>query len=170
LTTIPLNSVLDSRIPASLAYHLADIYVTELERTFPITDSDNPNSTTRTLPLHLVLQPFLTTLALSPSSTLFNRITENVITPLLDDALPPREEPKKKRRKVVSEIVKPEYPGILGNAVEGKGEDEEGGKERVGKSVLRAVFEEGGKAETNEVNRRRLYTICREREEGGVEL
>lgn len=104
-------------------------------------------------------------------------MTENVVTPLLDDALPAKEAPpsKKRRKVVVSEIVKPTFPGILGNAVEAdeKVEVEEevwGQKEKVGRMVLKAIFEEGGKKETNEVNRRRLYMICREREEGGVEL
>ncbi|ORY72397.1 nucleolar protein,Nop52-domain-containing protein [Leucosporidium creatinivorum] len=168
----PLH-VEDSRIPASLGYHLADIYLTELERAFPLS-TEAPSA--RTLPLRQVLQPFLTTLALSPTSTLFNRVTENVITPLLDDALPAKEEPARKRRKkVVSEIIKPTFPGILGNATEADEpteveEGEMGEKEKVGRMVLKAIFEEGGKKETNEVNRRRLYLICREREEGGVEL
>lgn len=174
LTSHILNSVEDSRIPASLGYHLADIYLTELERAFPYTSTDEPSS--RTLPLIPVLQPFLTTLALSPTPTLFNRVKENAITPLLDDALPAKEEPARKRRKkVVSEIIKPTFPGILGNAVEADEpteieDGEMGEKEKVGRKLLKALFEEGGKKETNEVNRRRLYMICREREEGGVEL
>lgn len=175
LTSHTVNSVEDSRIPASLGYHLADIYLTELERAFPIIADETPSS--RTLPLISILQPFLTTLALSPTPTLFNRIKENVITPLLDDSLPAKEEPARKRRRkvIVSEIVKPTFPGILSNAVEADKpteieDGEMGEKEKVGRQLLKAIFEEGGKKETNEVNRRRLYMICREREEGGVEL
>lgn len=95
----------------------------------------------------------------------------------MDDALPAKEEPARKRRKkvIVSEIIKPTFPGILGNAMEADEptEIEEGemsDKEKVGRKLLKAIFEEGGKKETNEVNRRRLYMICREREEGGVEI
>lgn len=101
---------------------------------------------------------------------------ENVIDPLLDYSLPPKVEPpsKKRRKVIVSEIVKPEYPGIVAYAKEGDAAQEDDEKmekkEKVGREVLRAIFEEGGKATTNEVNRRRLYMICRAREEGGVEL
>lgn len=152
-----LHSVTDSRIPAGLAYHIADIYLAELERAFPAPES-------RTLPLNLVLQPLYTTLAIAPSKTIFARFTDNAIAPLLDDALPAPEEPKRKRRKIVSEIVKPTFPGILGAAVEGDD------SEKVGRAVLKALFDEASKKETDDTNRRRMYTLCREREEGGVEL
>ncbi|SCV67775.1 BQ2448_5386 [Microbotryum intermedium] len=162
----PLH-VTDARIPASLAYHLADIYLAEIERICPPIDSPSP-----VVPVIPLLRPFLTTLALAPSKTLFQRVTSNVTTPFLEDALPAPPAPPSKRRKVVSSIEKPTFPGIFSHAKEG-GKDEvstEERKENVGKALLRALFEEGGKAETNEVNRRRLYEIVKQKEEAGVEL
>ncbi|SGY16717.1 BQ5605_C012g06962 [Microbotryum silenes-dioicae] len=162
----PLH-VTDARIPASLAYHLADIYLAEIERICPPIDSPSP-----VVPVIPLLQPFLTTLALAPSKTLFQRVTSNVTTPLLEDALPAPPAPPSKRRKVESSIEKPTFPGIFSHAQEA-GEDkvsEEERKEKVGKALLRALFEEGAKSATNEVNRRRLYEIVKQREEAGVEL
>ncbi|SCZ93660.1 BZ3500_MvSof-1268-A1-R1_Chr6-3g08802 [Microbotryum saponariae] len=162
----PLH-VTDARIPASLAYHLADIYLAEIERICPPVDSPSP-----VVPVIPLLQPFLTTLALAPSKTLFQRVTSNVTTPLLEDALPAPPAPPSKRRKVESSIEKATFPGIFSHAQEaGKDEvSEEERKEKVGKALLRALFEEGAKSATNEVNRRRLYEIVKQREEAGVEF
>lgn len=66
-----------------------------------------------------------------------------------------KKEPRNKKRKV--ELVVEAYEGIVGGCVEGV----EGG-EGLGRKVLQAVFEEGGKTGTNEVNRRKMYLIYRE--------
>ena len=127
------------------------------------------------MPLNLLLQPIYTTLALAPSSTMFNRLQEHAVDPLLDYTLPPKPQPPTKRRKIAepSSITREEYPGLVADAQEGAvlNEEAKDTNEKVGREVLRAIFEEGGKTTTNEVNRRRLYLICRKWEDAtAVEL
>lgn len=158
LTLVP-HSVNDAKIPHSLCYHLGDIFVDEVERLASSTHSASSSSPSRTLPLNSLLSPFIHTLAITPSNTIFTRLTENIFTPLLDASLPPSPLPPHKRRRGVAPPVRPEYPGILALAKEG-GEKEEGSEERgeeIGKAVLRRLFEEGGKVDTSETNRRRIY-------------
>ncbi|GAA6008459.1 hypothetical protein JCM10207_007119 [Rhodosporidiobolus poonsookiae] len=159
----PLH-VTDVKIPHSLPYHLADIFLDEVERLATSTLSSSPDSPSRTLPLNLLLDPFFTTLALAPTSTIFSRTTEHVFTPLLDALFPPPAQRPAKRRKGVPAPSRPEYPGILALAAEGEGAEESEAGEQIGKKVLRRLFEEGGKAETNEVNRRRMYSFVSARD------
>ncbi|GAA5888524.1 hypothetical protein JCM5296_001056 [Sporobolomyces johnsonii] len=159
----PLH-VTDSKIPHSLAYHLADIFLDELERLCTATVSAESDSPSRTVPLNLLLTPFYTTLAAAPSLTLFTRFTDNVFSPLLDASLPPKPEPKAKRRKGASVPSRPEYPGILQLALEGQGAEKGQEGEAIGKKVLKRLFVEGGKAETGDVNRRRIYQIVADRD------
>lgn len=153
--------MLDTRIPHSLAYHLGDIYLDELERMLP----EDPASPLRVVPLVPLLQPFLTTLARAPSSAMFLRLTLNLFNPLFDFSVP-LPQPKSKRRKVASEIVPPEYPRIFAQCqVEGMDGTEDGpnGKRLCGEGALAALFAEGSKTDTNEVNRRRIYKLWREK-------
>ncbi|GAA5961127.1 hypothetical protein JCM21900_002809 [Sporobolomyces salmonicolor] len=159
----PLH-VTDSKIPHSLAYHLADIFLDELERLCTATVSSESDTPSRTVPLNLLLTPFYTTLAAAPSLTLFTRFTDNVFSPLLDAALPPKPEPKAKRRKGASAPSRPEYPGIMQLALEGQGAEKGEEGEEIGKKVLKRLFVEGGKAETGDVNRRRIYQIVADRD------
>ncbi|GAA5900340.1 hypothetical protein JCM6882_002311 [Rhodosporidiobolus microsporus] len=152
----PLN-VTDQKLPHSLPYHLADIFLDEIERL-----ASASSSSTRSIPLIPLLEPFYTTLAVSPTSTLSSRVTENVFTPLLDSLLPPPPQPPAKRRKGAPAPQRPEYPGILALAVEGEGAEDAG--EQIAKRVMRRMFEEGGKAETNDTNRRRIYAYVGERD------
>lgn len=100
---------------------------------------------------------------------MFNRIIENVFDPILDCTLIAPTPPKDKRRKIeeVSKSAKDQFDGIVemseeGEVVAGEGFGEER-RERVGKRVLEKLFEEGGKKDTGEVNRRKIYKVCRAR-------
>lgn len=155
-------SVLDSRIPHSLCYHLADIYIDELENSIsnPLVSS----TSTTPIPLAALLQPFFQTLAIAPSTTMFQRVVENVFDPLFDCTLIPTA-PKDKRRKLESSSDKPQFHGIIERTIlEEDGEIGER-RERVGKKLLEVLFVEGGKKETGEVNRRRIYNVSRQRSE-----
>lgn len=162
LTILEIGSVLDSRIPHSLAYHLADIYVDELERSLP----EVPASALRVVPLVPLLQPFLTTFALCPSSTMFARIADNLFISLFDYSVPLPPQPKSKRRKIESQLAIIEYPRIFEQSQVEEMTGNEGveeGRRLCGEGVLAALFAEGGKKETNEVNRRRMYKLWREK-------
>ncbi|GAA6034458.1 hypothetical protein JCM8097_002735 [Rhodosporidiobolus ruineniae] len=164
----PLH-VTDVKIPHSLAYHLSDIFVDEIERLASSTLSASADSAfpaERSFPLNSLLAPFRSTLAICPTTTMFSRITTEVFTPLLDAMLPAPVQPPSKRRKGAPAPKRPEYPGILALAVEaeGAGEGDEAAGEEIGKQVLKRLFEEGGKAETSDVNRRRIYAFVSERD------
>lgn len=147
-STNPLYSVLDHHIPHSLCYHLADIYLAELNRALLPTP-------TSTAPLLHLLAPFYHTLALAPTAPIFLRISTNVFVPLFEATLEKKERGGKRRK--VEKVEVEGFEGIVGGCKEGKE-----GKEELGREVLMGLFEEGGKKETNEVNRRKMYLIYRE--------
>lgn len=153
----------DPKILPSLGYHLADIYVEELDRalTSPLVPSTSiALPSTAPLPLIALLQPLLMTFAIAPTTTLSTRLVENAFEPLFRASLPPPVVPAGKRRKVeaaTEEGKKGEFVGLLGEAKEER--------EAKGKEVLKALFDEGGKAETGEVQRRRIYKLVGEWEE-----
>lgn len=182
-------SVTDTRIPHSIAYHIADIYIVELERSLPLPSADPTTPSERTVPLAALLQPFLTTLARAPSKPMFERIVDNIFTPLIEELLAPSSSPAvaatpttgagvwaKKRKVVVKTEEEKEYPRIALQSRltilpvgEATGEDDEDADELqmpenaqgLGRNVLNSIFKEGGKSTTGEVNRRRLYTLFR---------
>lgn len=118
------------------------------------------------MPLLPLLGPMYTTAARAPLQIMFTRLVDNVFTPLLDALLPPKPEPRAKRRRGAAGRAKdPAYPGIRASAVEGTGvEDPSAAAEVVGKQVLKRLFEEGGQEETGETQRRRIYTFVTARD------
>jgi len=171
----PLH-VTDSRIPHSISYHLADIAVPELSRSLasplrplPPLATPLPN---QSVPLVPLLTPYLTTLALCQSKAMWIRFTEGVFDPLLDSSLPVVAPPAKKRRTEVKSKVDPEAVVVLNEAVEAQGVEGEGERRlKAGVEVLKALFVEGGKEGTDEVNRRRLYKYVKAREDAsGVDV
>ncbi|BGP14859.1 hypothetical protein JCM10213_002702 [Rhodosporidiobolus nylandii] len=167
----PLN-VEDPKLPHSLPYHVADIFLTEVERLATSTlesssplEAESSTPVSRSIPVASLLGPFYSSLAVCPTTTMFTRFTDEVFTPLLDAALPPAPQPPAKRRKGAAKPRRPEYPGTLALAVEGEGAaGEEAAGEKLGKAVLKRLFEEGGKAETSDVNRRRIYAYVSARD------
>lgn len=165
-------SVEDPKLPHSLPYHVADIFLTEIERLSSSTlesatdsESSSPAPVSRSIPVAPLLGPFYASLAVCPTTTMFTRFTDEVFTPLLDAALPPAPQPPAKRRKGAPKPRRPEYPATLALAVEGEGaKGEEAAGEKLGKAVLKRLFEEGGKAETSDVNRRRIYAFVSARD------
>lgn len=105
-----------------------------------------------------------TTAARAATSTMYSRLMENVFTSLCDALLPAKPEPAAKRRKGVSALPKPEYPGIVARAVEAEGAADGEEAEMIGKKVLKGLFDEGAKPETDETNRRRIYRFVAERD------
>ena len=189
-------SVLNQRIPHSLAYHLSDIYVDELERV--ASSSSSSDDLHRDIPLVALLSPFLDTLSISPTSTMFSRVSDNVVKPIWDDAIRAKTTTDggraNKRRKTSSSSLDQEqsrleqfkYPGILARAVERalKPDDEDDQDDQdehgsgtaspnalVGLALMRAVFAKGGDKQTTDVNRRRMYALVKDKEQAaGVEI
>ncbi|KAL8278830.1 hypothetical protein RQP46_008701 [Phenoliferia psychrophenolica] len=147
----PLH-VIDPKIPTSVAYHISDLYIDELEKSLssPLSSSI-PLPSSSPLPLPLLLQPLFNTLATAPTTTLFARLSDNGFEPLFLAALPPKPEVGRHRKRKVEAVVEDEdleFKSILGEQ-----------REETGRKVLKCLFEEGGKKETGEVARRRIYAL-----------
>ncbi|KAM0754402.1 Nop52-domain-containing protein [Meredithblackwellia eburnea MCA 4105] len=144
----PLN-VTDPKVPSSLSYHIADIYLEELNKslTTPLTPVSTPSST---LPLIPLLQPIISSLAKAPTMTLFTRLTEGSVDPFLAAAIPKQ---VKKGSRITTSAVSDEFGALLS--------EEKIVREERAREVLKALFEEGGKKETGEVGRRRIYEYVR---------
>ncbi|GAA5961482.1 hypothetical protein JCM8115_003464 [Rhodotorula mucilaginosa] len=159
----PLD-VTNDKVPLSLAYHLFDIYLDELDRVA----SSSPDSST--LPLLALLSPMYSVAAHAPLQVMFARLVDNVFTPLLDALLGPKPEPNPKRRRgnAAKRAKERAYPALRAAARRAAGVDdaveEVAADARIGKQVLRRLFEEGGKEETGEAQRRRIYNFVTERE------
>ncbi len=153
---------MNDKIPLSLAYHLFDIYLDELDRVA----SSSPDSST--LPLLALLSPMYSVASHAPLQVMFTRLVDNVFTPLLDALLGPKPEPNPKRRRgnAAKRAKERAYPALRAAARRAGGVDAEDDVEdaKIGKRVLRRLFEEGGKEETGEAQRRRIYNFVTERE------
>lgn len=169
----------------TLAYHLADIYNDEIERTCSAylastssssafeSDSDSPApAPERTVPLVALLAPICHTLAICPTKVMFARFTDNVFSPLLEAFLPPKPDPRKNQKRKKNDPPPParqEYPALLACARVDDGaaaSDAEAGP-ALARAVMKALFEAGGAEETDETNRRRIYEFV---SRSGVDL
>ncbi len=81
-----MGSTTNLKIPPSLAYHLADVWLDELENSAQSGGVVSPSSAppARGLPVADVLRPFISTLATTSNSVLYARLTEAVMRPLLE--------------------------------------------------------------------------------------
>ncbi|GAA5944093.1 hypothetical protein JCM3775_003899 [Rhodotorula graminis] len=177
----PLH-VQDPKVLHTLAYHLADIYNDEIERTCSAhlassstsafeSDSDSPApAPERVVPLVALLAPICHTLAICPTKVMFARFTDNVFSPLLEAFLPPKPDPRKNQKRKKNDPPPParqEYPALLACAqVDGATSDAEAGP-ALARAVMKALFEAGGAEETDETNRRRIYEFV---SRSGVDL
>ena len=72
-----LRSPEDNRVPVSLAYHLADIYLEELDKALARTEDALP------APLTTLLEPFLTLAARTINKKTYERLQSALLEPLL---------------------------------------------------------------------------------------
>lgn len=105
----------------------------------------------------------------APLQVMFTRLVDNVFTPLLDALLGPKPEPNPKRRRgnAAKRARERAYPALRAAVRRAAGVDsveEVAADAKIGKQVLRRLFEEGGKEETGEAQRRRIYNFVTARE------
>ncbi|EJU02547.1 Nop52-domain-containing protein [Dacryopinax primogenitus] len=125
----------DPKIPQSLAYHIADIYLDELQKI--VQELPSPP------PLALLAQPFLYDMSLNQSKILFDRLVSALLSPLLFSLSAER----------VEETPYLHLMGAIG---------QQGDRRGMKKALLSALFEQANKPETKEVNRRKMHRIWRE--------
>lgn len=157
----------DTKVPPSLAYHLADIYLEELNKALTNSPSSSPlESPPSPAPLSTLLSPFFTLAARTSNNTTYQRIQSALLDPIFaalkvaaqaeragedEDGGPDR-----KRRRLDAQ----DYPSIVSNScatnprVEGAMES---GKLRA--VLLKSMFEFASEAETRDANRRKLYAL-----------
>ena len=149
------NSPNDVRIPTSLAYHVADIYVEELDNTLRGTQDPLP------VPLAVLFGPFFTLAAQTPNSTMYKRVQSAIIEPLLSslafESLPADTEPPKSKRRKLSEETGRSKNACFASPSEGKVDDRE-----LRQKLLRRLFEIASESTTRESNRRRMYAFWKE--------
>ncbi|KAH9947101.1 Nop52-domain-containing protein [Amylocystis lapponica] len=126
----------DIRVPASLSYHLADIYLEELDKALG-------NTPTRSLPapLSTILTPFLTLAARTPTA----------------DGEDDEGGPRRRKRPRLST---PTYTNLTCNACATDPTSEgalESGKLK--KALLRQLFEVASEQDTRDANRRKMYAF-----------
>ncbi|OBZ78963.1 Ribosomal RNA processing protein 1 B [Grifola frondosa] len=143
----------DPRVPSSLASHLADIYLEELDKALasPSTPSPLP------APLSTLLSPFFTLAARTPTNTSYQRIQSALLDPLFFALKPTHdEEPSRKRPRLST----PTYSNLIANSCATSPKSEgviERGKLR--QILLKRLFDIASGEDTRDSNRRKLY-LC----------
>ncbi|KAI1793170.1 Nop52-domain-containing protein [Ganoderma leucocontextum] len=147
----------DSRVPTSLAYHLADVYLEELDKAL----GSSPVDTPLPAPLSTILAPFLALSARTPTAITLQRIQSALLEPLVT-ALSTRQgsdEPSRKRLRLSTTA----YPNLVANACE-TDPSKEGviSPSALRKAVFKQVFEVASEPDTRDANRRKLYAFWKE--------
>ena len=153
LTVHRPHSPSDPRMPQGLSYHLAEIWLPEL-------DKASAGSTTA-VPLKLVLNPFLSLAAKTPNKVTCQQVQTNLVDPLLSALSPPPESdepPKPKRSKL--DHTEGAFPHLLANSCLSPS-DEPLDRSQLRKGVLEYIFEIASQEDTKDSNRRRMYAICK---------
>ncbi|KAF7339325.1 rRNA processing protein [Mycena sanguinolenta] len=146
----------DMRVPTSLAYHLSDIYVEELDKA--LASAPEP---ILPAPLSTLLAPFFLLAARTPTSTTYKRVQSEVFAPLFSAlSSPPEDQPPAQKRMRLDPSV--QYPTLVTNACfdrpsEGK---IEGGILR--RKLLRQIFEIASGPNTTDSNRRKMYALFKD--------
>jgi ribosomal RNA-processing protein 1 len=124
-------------------------------------------------PLSTLLEPFLHLAAHTNNSTTYKQVQSTVFEPLLH-ALQPSEEQEDNsddegrgggggNRRKRPRLSLPTYSHLLEHAclVASRKDDKKLTKAQLRRGVLKQMFEVASKEETRDVNRRRMYAICK---------
>ncbi|KAH7108081.1 Nop52-domain-containing protein [Auriculariales sp. MPI-PUGE-AT-0066] len=162
----------DPKIPQSLAYHLSDIFMEELDKVM------SQDSKLAPAPLATLLQPYLSLAASTGNARTFERISTAILRPLfaaLQSAVkkpaPSSDEdgcerPAKRMRldDAALSVLHPSYTATLTNA---RLNAPTGGMAAMKVPDLRSrlitwLFEQASKEDVREANRRKLYALWKE--------
>lgn len=144
-------------MPSSLTYHIADIYLTELNRAVTSLSDASENEKAQPVPLYLVLHPFLILISRTSNSITYQRIFNEVFDPLFNALRPPMQErPLTKRPRLDSDEGLEALKGnsCLENPEEGKTEN---GKLR--QQLCQKMFDIASGSDVREANRKKIYAF-----------
>jgi ribosomal RNA-processing protein 1 len=164
----------DNRVPVSLAYHLADIYLEELDKALGRTEDALP------APLNTLLEPFLTLASRTINKKTYERLQSALLEPLLsafspsaaseeeDQAEDGDDEGRSRKRRRLSE---PCFAHVVANvcASDPKAEGAMAPK-TVKKALLKRIFDVAGAETTRDVDRRKLYALWKNHADEDEEL
>ncbi|KAL0068674.1 hypothetical protein AAF712_004390 [Marasmius tenuissimus] len=152
----------DTKVPTSLAYHLADVYLEELDKV--LANAPSTSSSTPSAPLLFLLSPFVTLYARTPSSLTIKYLQTSLIDPLLSSLTPldesEDENPRsRKKRRTNSGSTNDAYTHLITNCCKDAPVDS------LKKSLVRHLFEVASQPETRDSNRRKIYAIWKREKE-----
>ena len=165
---LTLNSPNDNRVPASLTYHIADVYLEELDKALHTSLEEDGSDATKepspTTPILSLLVPFFQIMARTNTNITYQRIYTSVTEPVLAALrpLPPSssDPPLKKRPRLTNESAP---QNVVVNAcvenpeVEGKVE-----KSLLRQAMLSKIFEVASDSDARDANRRKMYAIWKD--------
>ncbi|GHJ89451.1 hypothetical protein NliqN6_5853 [Naganishia liquefaciens] len=155
----PVNGPLawsNPRTPVSLAWHLADIWVEELDKV--LRQESTP------APVPTLLHPFTQLLTRTPNAQSPPRLLSSIYTPILAASIPDSNpllaQHSAKRRKTTATDADPreKVAGILKSHASTS-------EERLGRDLLGALMREAGRSDeegVRDVNRRKVYAFVRD--------
>ncbi|KAF9041734.1 ribosomal RNA processing protein [Hymenopellis radicata] len=149
----------DIKVPTSLIYHLADIYLQELDNAMSKPSTD---STTRPAPLCGLVSPFLTVASRTPISTTYNRIQTALLTPLLSELSSEDRPPVAKRVRLEPGASDGTYRHLLSNACASCGDQDKLDEPILRGRLLRQIFNAASDPETRGSNRRKMYDLWKD--------
>ena len=143
------------RVPVGLAYHLADIYVEELDKALGASEDPLP------APLSTLLEPFLTLAARALNKTTYERLQSALFEPLLSALSPsaPSENEDGERSRKRARLSGSEFEHVVANSC--VSQSKEGGMppNAVKKALLKQMFDVAGEEGTRDSNRRKLFAL-----------
>ncbi|KAH7916485.1 nucleolar protein,Nop52-domain-containing protein [Hygrophoropsis aurantiaca] len=147
----------DIRIPASLAFHLAETYLEELDKVLGDISMPNPPP----VPLFTTLSPFLSLAARTQAKTTYKHLREVVFDPLLAALKVTRPEniPSRKRQRLSASSL----PNIIANAcVSSPRQEGLMSNSATRTALLQKIFEVASEEETRDSNRRKMYDLYKD--------
>ncbi|KZV76929.1 Nop52-domain-containing protein [Peniophora sp. CONT] len=164
----------DPRVPPSLAYHICDIYLAELEKVLASASSseeeEEADEDRNLAPLPVLLSPFVSLAARTPTKATVQRVQDAVLTPLLSalaSSLSPSpaqsDEDEDGRRAKRRRVDDDEYGDIVRGSCTGVGEGAGStGARALHGSVMKLVWDTATKEDARDANRRRLYAFWKQ--------
>ncbi|KAJ7103355.1 nucleolar protein,Nop52-domain-containing protein [Mycena belliarum] len=152
----------DIRVPTSLAYHLSDIFVDELEKTMATASEHMPPA-----PLSTLLAPFFVLAAQTPTSVTYKRIQSELFIPLLSALSSPQspaheDQPPQKRMRLDPDLQQQQYPALVSNACFDNPSEGTIKGVVLRKKLLRRLFEIASEPDTRDSSRRKMYALFKD--------
>lgn len=144
-------------MPTSLAYHIADVYVEELDKALATNPSCPP------APLATLLHPIINYMARTPTAVSYKRVQSSVFEPLLtaleSNVESDGETRKSKRPKLDDDAL---YSRLIANSTFDATNSKPLAGPALKRLLLKRVFDIAGQPDTRDSNRRKMYALWKD--------